>query len=64
MTDGSTGSTPWPGPAHPGTVPRVPDGIRTIGAGSPSATRLVLIRHGEAVCNVSGVCGGPLGCRG
>jgi probable phosphoglycerate mutase len=25
---------------------------------------MVLIRHGEAVCNVSGVCGGPIGCRG
>ena len=30
----------------------------------PGATRLVLIRHGEAVCNVSGVCGGQLGCDG
>ena len=25
---------------------------------------MVLIRHGEAVCNVSGVCGGVVGCRG
>jgi probable phosphoglycerate mutase len=25
---------------------------------------MVLIRHGEAVCNVSGVCGGRLGCEG
>jgi probable phosphoglycerate mutase len=25
---------------------------------------MVLIRHGEAVCNVSGVCGGPIGCEG
>jgi probable phosphoglycerate mutase len=24
----------------------------------------VLVRHGEAVCNVSGVCGGPKGCTG
>jgi probable phosphoglycerate mutase len=24
----------------------------------------VLVRHGEAVCNVSGVCGGPIGCEG
>jgi 2,3-bisphosphoglycerate-dependent phosphoglycerate mutase len=42
-----------------------PEGIRT----TPSApahpvTRLVLIRHGEAVCNVSGVCGGRTGCSG
>jgi probable phosphoglycerate mutase len=25
---------------------------------------MVLVRHGEAVCNVSGVCGGPVGCTG
>jgi probable phosphoglycerate mutase len=25
---------------------------------------MVLIRHGEAVCNVSGVCGGQIGCEG
>jgi probable phosphoglycerate mutase len=25
---------------------------------------VVLVRHGEAVCNVSGVCGGPIGCEG
>ncbi len=34
---------------------------------SPEAvgsTRIVLVRHGEAVCNVSGVCGGPKGCGG
>ncbi len=24
----------------------------------------MLVRHGEAVCNVSGVCGGPRGCTG
>ncbi len=27
-------------------------------------TRLVLVRHGEAVCNVVGVVGGPKGCTG
>ncbi len=42
----------------------VPAGIRTIAARSPDATRIVLVRHGEAVCNVSGVCGGPIGCEG
>jgi probable phosphoglycerate mutase len=31
---------------------------------APKATRLVLIRHGEAVCNVAGVCGGLRGCQG
>jgi probable phosphoglycerate mutase len=25
---------------------------------------VVLVRHGEAVCNVSGVCGGHIGCEG
>jgi broad specificity phosphatase PhoE len=47
-----------------GTATRVPAGVRTIPPGDPAATRVVLIRHGEAVCNVSGVCGGPVGCRG
>ena len=31
---------------------------------TPGATRLILIRHGEAVCNAEGVCGGRRGCRG
>jgi probable phosphoglycerate mutase len=42
----------------------VPPGIRTVGPDPSGATRIVLIRHGEAVCNVSGVCGGPIGCQG
>jgi len=43
----------------------VPEGIRTVPAiAGQSATRVVLIRHGEAECNVSGVCGGPRGCHG
>jgi probable phosphoglycerate mutase len=42
-----------------------PDGIRTVPAmATAHATRVVLVRHGEAECNVSGVCGGPRGCRG
>ena len=44
--------------------PAVPAGMRTVPPPNPAATRLVLIRHGEAVCNVSGVCGGPVGCEG
>ena len=48
--------------ARPGPVP--PAGIRTSSSAVPGATRLVLIRHGEAVCNVSGVCGGRVGCEG
>lgn len=49
-------------PARPGPV--APDGIRTSSLAPAAATRLVLIRHGEAVCNVSGVCGGRIGCEG
>jgi broad specificity phosphatase PhoE len=41
-----------------------PDGVRTIAVESADATRIVLVRHGEARCNVSGVCGGPRGCGG
>ena len=48
---------------HP-SLWRPPDGVRTSLSRRPEATRLVLIRHGEAVCNMSGVCGGLLGCRG
>jgi probable phosphoglycerate mutase len=48
-----------------GAVPTVPpSGIRTTSSQSTTATRMVLIRHGEAVCNVSGVCGGQIGCEG
>lgn len=41
-----------------------PEGIRTTPSPAPGVTRLVLVRHGEAVCNVSGVCGGRAGCTG
>jgi 2,3-bisphosphoglycerate-dependent phosphoglycerate mutase len=42
-----------------------PAGIRTVpGVAGVTATRVVLVRHGEAECNVSGVCGGPRGCHG
>ncbi len=51
------------GPPVTGGRP-VPDGIRTVALRPAAATRLVLVRHGEAVCNVSGVCGGPIGCEG
>ena len=43
-------------PGAPGDrARRRPAGIRTIGRPAPTATRIVLVRHGEAVCNVSGV---------
>ncbi len=53
--------------AGEGGVPATPPpyGIRTMAARPPvGATRMVLVRHGEAVCNVSGVCGGQRGCEG
>lgn len=42
----------------------VPPGVRGVPPVDETSTRLVLVRHGEAVCNVEGVVGGPLGCRG
>jgi probable phosphoglycerate mutase len=41
-----------------------PAGVRTTPGESAGATRVVLVRHGEARCNVEGVVGGPRGCRG
>ena len=40
-----------------------PQGFRTSGD-EPRGTRLVLVRHGEADCNVAGIVGGPRGCTG
>ncbi len=40
-----------------------PAAVRTEGR-QPVGARLVLIRHGEAICNVEGVVGGRKGCRG
>ncbi|HLX89809.1 MAG TPA: histidine phosphatase family protein [Acidimicrobiales bacterium] len=48
-------------PGFPGTVPA---SVRAVVPSVPGATRLVLVRHGEATCNVSGVVGGRLGCTG
>src|SRR5271165_3689113 len=41
-----------------------PAGARTTGAPDPDATRVVLVRHGEAECNVNGIVGGQAGCTG
>ena len=41
-----------------------PPGLRTVGPSSEHPTRVVLIRHGEATCNVDGVVGGNGGCTG
>ena len=40
------------------------EGVLRILAPTPGATRVVLVRHGEAVCNVSHVVGGPEGDTG
>ena len=40
-----------------------PQGFRTSGD-EPRGSRLVLVRHGEAHCNVAGIVGGPKGCTG
>ena len=45
----------------------VPAGVRRVFApsdGTDGSTRIVLVRHGEAVCNVSGIVGGMRGCTG
>jgi 2,3-bisphosphoglycerate-dependent phosphoglycerate mutase len=39
------------GPAEPGPAER-------------GLTELILVRHGQGVCNAAGVIGGPVGCRG
>jgi probable phosphoglycerate mutase len=41
-----------------------PEGVLRIFAPTPGATRIVLVRHGEAVCNVEHVVGGVKGCHG
>jgi probable phosphoglycerate mutase len=38
--------------------------VRTVPEAAEHPTRVVLIRHGEATCNVSGVVGGHAGCTG
>ncbi len=64
MTNGTGGFDGLAGAGHQASTAAVPAGIRTVSGLSTGVTRMVLIRHGEAVCNVSGVCGGPLGCQG
>jgi probable phosphoglycerate mutase len=51
-------------PTNIGAVFGVPDGVRRVFPSQPDATRVVLVRHGEAVCNVNGVVGGRQGCSG
>jgi probable phosphoglycerate mutase len=42
----------------------VPSGVRRVFAPTDDATRIMLVRHGEAVCNVNGIVGGMRGCTG
>jgi len=42
----------------------VPAGVRTTAMPAQRSTRLVLVRHGEAMCNITGVVGGIRGCTG
>jgi probable phosphoglycerate mutase len=48
----------------PGVAFGVPSGIRRVFAPEAGATRIVLVRHGEATCNVNGIVGGRRGCTG
>jgi probable phosphoglycerate mutase len=41
-----------------------PPGVSSLPRSSEHPTRVVLIRHGEAICNVAGVVGGHAGCTG
>lgn len=41
-----------------------PRGLRTAPPATTGTTRVVLVRHGEAECNVAGVVGGRSGCTG
>jgi broad specificity phosphatase PhoE len=58
LAGAGSGAPEGPSPELP------PAGVRTVPPADHRATRIVLVRHGEAVCNVSGVCGGPIGCGG
>jgi probable phosphoglycerate mutase len=41
-----------------------PPGLRTVRPADDGRTRVVLVRHGEAACNVAGIVGGRRGCTG
>jgi len=47
-----------------GTSFGVPSGVRRVFAPTDGSTRVVLVRHGEAVCNINGIVGGQRGCTG
>ena len=51
-------------PERPSEWSSPPPGVRTVRPVPEGTTRIVLVRHGEAVCNVSGIIGGRIGCTG
>ncbi len=46
------------------TLQGAPPGVSSLPRSIAHPTRVVLIRHGEAICNVAGVVGGHVGCTG
>jgi probable phosphoglycerate mutase len=42
----------------------VPSGVRRVFEPTDGSTRVVLVRHGEAVCNINGIVGVQRGCTG
>lgn len=50
--------------SEPGGGRKAAEGVLRLFEPIPGATRVVLIRHGQAVCNVSSVVGGIKGCTG
>jgi broad specificity phosphatase PhoE len=48
----------------PGVPAAVPAGVRRVIPPTDGASRIVLVRHGEAICNVNGIVGGVRGCTG
>lgn len=52
------------GGGAPGSASDVPSGVRRVFAPSAGSSRIVLVRHGEAVCNINGIVGGVVGCTG
>ncbi len=63
----AAGAGPAPGPGRRAVArTSCAVGVPTGSAPRPDggATRIVLVRHGEAVCNVNGIVGGVRGCTG
>jgi probable phosphoglycerate mutase len=59
-----SGTGPADDEESPGAAFGVPSGVRRVFAPSAGSSRIVLVRHGEAVCNLNGIVGGVVGCTG